>query len=306
MEIVGVSLLFVVSLATLVMASDRFVRVSEVIGLALGVSPFVIGVTLVAFGTSLPELASSIAAVLTGNSEIVVGNVVGSNVTNILLVLGLTAVVGGQINLSKWVIDVEIPLLVASALLLWLTLYDGKLALFEALILVSGIIIFLFNAIQDKPTTRSDVHKAGFKHYAVLVIAAGLIYAGAHFTILSIVQIALRTPLSPEVIALTGVALGTSLPEVAVSVAAARRGSAEMAVGNVLGSNIFNSFAVMGIPALIGELIIPDGIRNFSLPLMLGVTFLFGIVCLTPRINKWIGWTLLLFYVFFLYRAFEV
>lgn len=304
MELLGYTLLFVVSLATLVKASDWCVGAAETIGLALGISPFIIGVTLIAGGTSLPELAASIAAVFADESEIVVANVVGSNVTNILLVLGLTAVVGRKIKFGVGVTDVQVPLLIGSALLLWFSLADKELSLFESTLFAVGFIVFLLNSIRDRPRDTSRGDKATTRHYTMLVVGAGLVYAGAHFTIFSIERLALLLPVSTEVIALTCVALGTSLPEVAVSIAAARRGQAEMAVGNVLGSNIFNTFAVISIPSFIAPLEITQDILDFSLPLMVGVTVLFGFVCLTPSINRWVGWMLLLFYIFFIYNAF--
>lgn len=293
--------IFLVSMAVLIKASDWFVNGAETIGLSLGVSPFVIGVTLVAFGTSLPELAASIAAVLVGSSEIVVGNVVGSNVTNILLVIGLSAVVGNEIVIDRMASANKLIMLVASALLMYFTLADGKLDRFEALIYLAGMFFFLMGTIQRKGELDADRPRASGVHYLMLVGGAALVYAGAHFTIYSIEGISESIGVSSEVIALTGVALGTSLPEVVVSVTAMRKGKSDIAIGNVLGSNIFNSFAVMGIPGLISNLRIPKGIVDFSLPMMIGVTVIFAFMFTESRINKWEGWTLIVVYVFFVY-----
>ena len=138
-----------------------------------------------------------------------------------------------------------------------------------------------------------------------MIAGAGLVYAGAHFTIVAIGEISAGLGINQEIIALTCVALGTSLPEVAVSITAARKGNSAMAVGNVLGSNVFNTFMVMGIPAFIGPLTIPQNILDFSLPFMVGVTVIFALICITPRISKWEGWMLVLFYTFFPLHLFQ-
>lgn len=304
MELLLYILLFILSLAVLVKGSDWFVEAAEVIGLSFGVSPFIVGVTIVAFGTSLPELAASLAAVFEGSSEIVVGNVVGSNITNILLVLGLTAVVARDIVLDFDVMDIDMPLLLGSSFLLYFVLLDLHLSVFECLILLSGIIIFVMNSVKAVRSTELDVPRASWKSYLVLVLGGVLVYAGAHFTILAIQHISIGIGISTDIIALTAVALGTSLPEVAVSISAARKGKTAIAVGNVLGSNVFNTFVVMGIPGLIGTLVIPPDMIAVSIPMMIVVTVLFAIVCISTRVSRWEGWMLLLFYVYFLYDSF--
>jgi cation:H+ antiporter len=296
-------IVFLVSMTVLIKASDWFVNGAETIGLSLGVSPFVIGVTLVAFGTSLPELAASIAAVLVGSSEIVVGNVVGSNVTNILLVIGLSAVIGNEITIDRMASANKLIMLIASALLMFFTLRDGELDKIEAIIYLAGMFFFLMGTIQRQGELDVERPTAYGIHYLMLAGGAALVYAGAHFTIVSIGGISSAIGVSSEIIALTGVALGTSLPEVVVSVTAMRKGKSDIAIGNVLGSNIFNSFAVMGIPGLISNLRIPKGIIDFSLPMMVGVTMIFAFMFTESRINKWEGWTLMVVYIFFVYAS---
>lgn len=311
MELIAYTALFVASLFVLVKASDWFVSAAEAIGLSVGISPFIIGVTIVAFGTSLPELAASIAAVVSGTSEIVVGNVVGSNITNILLVLGLTAVFSKKIELNLNAIAIDVSMLTASAFMLWFFLTDGNLSMFEATLFLVGMIIFLLNSIGGDKEEAIPQTTSNARHYVTVVLGAALVYAGAHFTIIAIQKISGIIGINPEIIALTCVALGTSLPEVVVSITAARRGNSGIAIGNVLGSNLFNTFAVMGIPALIGmlipdgELYIPDTIRDFSLPLMVAITMVFVALILTKRINKFFGGILLAAYVFFLLNSFS-
>ncbi len=304
MELTAYILLFAVSIFVLVKASDWFVDAAENVGLSLGVSPFIIGVTVVAFGTSLPELAASIAAVLAGSSEIVIGNVVGSNITNILLVLGLTVVLGKEIKLDFDVMDVDMPLLIASSFFLWFTLLDQQISMSEAILFLVALVIFLLNSFFSK-RDEDDGKRPKIQPKDILMLIGGgvLIYLGATYTIVSIEKISIALSFPSEIIALTGVALGTSLPEVVVSITAAKKGKTGMAVGNVLGSNIFNTYAVMGIPALIGDLIIPDQIMAFSLPLMVAVSLLFGLVCLSGRISRWEGLMLVVFYIYFIWES---
>ena len=292
--------LLLLSLAVLLKASDWFVTAAERIGLALGISPFIIGVTIIAFGTSLPELASSIAAVLAGEPEIVVGNVVGSNITNILLVLGLVAVVAGDFKLNDRVMDIDVPLLVGSAFLMWFTLYDNTFSFGEAIIFLIGLVVFLLNTLRSEDSIKNpDKPWVTWRSYGLLVLGGGLVYVGANFTIMAIQELSVLANINSEFIALTIVALGTSLPEVVVSITAARKKKTAIAVGNVLGSNLFNTFAVMSIPSFFGSLVIPENIQDFSLPFMVAVSVLFGFICVTRKISRWEGAILLVFYGFF-------
>jgi len=294
-------LLFIISLSVLVFASDKFVGAAESIGLSFGISPFIIGVTIVAFGTSLPELATSIASVYSGSSQIVIGNVVGSNITNILLVLGMTALVGREIILDFDVMDVDMPLLVISSFLLIFVISDREVTSLEAIILLSALVIFLYNSLGSSSSDdKIERERVSMKTYGVLLMGGVFVYLGADFTIQAIKSISSSLGIGEEFIALTAVALGTSLPEVMVSIAAARRGKHAVAVGNVLGSNIFNTYAVMGIPALLGELVIPEGYMSFEGPFMIFATLIFAFMCMSKRISKWEGITLLLLYLFFL------
>ncbi|MTB53203.1 calcium/sodium antiporter [Lewinella sp. W8] len=292
--------IFVVGIVALLWASDRFVEAAERIGLSLGISPFIIGVTIVAFGTSLPELATSISAVLKGTSGIVVGNVVGSNITNIALVLGLTAVVVKNIDLEYNLWHIDIPFLWASAFLLYFAVFDGKVTIFEAVIFLGGIAIFLGYSLKDQERPdKEDRPRASWKDYLLLVFAGGLVSFSATYIIDAIIKISAMLNVAPTVIALSAVAIGTSLPEVAVSLAAARRGKASIAVGNALGSNIFNTFVVMAIPRFFGPLEIPEDVISTYLPLMIVMTILLGVMSNNRKITRWEGLALLLFYCWY-------
>ncbi len=300
--------IFVVSLIVLLRASDWFVDSAETIGLSMGIPHFIIGVTIIAFGTSLPELATSVAAVLGGNSEIVVGNVVGSNVTNIALVLGLVAVYANRIELSYNIWHIDMPFLWGSAFILWFVLYDFQVSGYEVVVLLVGIVIFLIyslkededKGIPEEKQEEEEKIKTTWKTYTMLVIGAALVWVSADYTIYAIQELSEMAGINPEIIALSAVAFGTSLPEVIVSLNAAKKGKTGMAVGNVLGSNIFNTYIVMGIPAMFGKLKIPEQVFDFYLPLMIVMTILFGIMANNKKITRWEGAVLLLFYLLYM------
>lgn len=297
--------IFTVSLFALLKASDFFVEAAEKIGLSFGIPPFIIGVTVVAFGTSLPELASSIAAVVEGSSDIVIGNVVGSNIANIALVLGLVAIIGKKIKVHDTIMHTDIPLLVLSAFLLWFVVNDGKVTIFEAVFLLIALVIFLINSLTgNEDDDEVDKPKITWQTIVILLASAVVIKFGADYTVLGITKLSALMGIGSAVIAQSLVALGTSLPEVFVSIAAIKKGQTDMAVGNVLGSNIFNTYAVMSIPAFIGPLVIPPEVLQFSLPFMVALTIALAVMCISKTISRWEGSMLILFYVFFLVKLF--
>jgi cation:H+ antiporter len=302
LEVLGYLGLLIVSLAVLLKASDWFVTSAETIGLGLGVSPYVIGATVVAFGTSLPELASSIVSVQAGASVIVVGNVVGSNVANLLLVGGAMLLAANILPLSKRILRFDLPLLVASSLVLWWMLRDQQFTMAETLVCLGGMLFFLGSTFFQKQGDGEETIRPRIRYWLPLLLLAsvGLVYLGAEYTVKSIQGLSLLAGISPEVIALTVVAVGTSLPELVVSLTAVKRGGSEIALGNIMGSNIFNAFAVMGIPRLVGELEIPDGVVSFSLPFMLGAAILFALFgFFGGKLYRWQGWLFLALYVVF-------
>jgi len=300
--------IFVVSMFVLLKAADYFTDSAEKIGLYFGLSPFIIGVTIVAIGTSLPELISSIVAVLNGSSEIVVGNVIGSNITNIFLVLAVAAIAGKKLKISYELVHVDLPMLLSSAFLLALTIWDGVFTFPEAILCIAGIVLYSLYTIssearqEDKEVEKEikKIHKMDYKTILVLLGSSFFVFIGAKYTIDSVIELSKIFAIGTEIIAITVVALGTSLPELVVTYSAAKKGNSEMAIGNVLGSNIFNTFGVMGFSALFGNLVIPESILIFGLPVMLIATFLYFFITHDKEITRWEGWILLLFYVFFI------
>ena len=254
----------------------------------------------------LPELATSIASIYSGTSEIVTANVVGSNITNILLVLGLTAVFGKQIKLNFNIWEIDMPMLLASAFILYLSLMDQNLSIYEATLFLIALTVFLINSVKGSSSDDDTREKVQMMDVGRLLIGGVLVFIGAKYTIYGIENVAALANVSPEFISLTAVALGTSLPEVVVSIAAAKRGKHAIAVGNVLGSNIFNTYAVMSIPRFLGDLEIADAIMQQGLPFMIVSTIIFGAVTISQKISRWEGTLLILIYLFYigeLYRS---
>ncbi|MEM7101604.1 MAG: calcium/sodium antiporter [Bacteroidota bacterium] len=294
-------LIFVVALGVLIKASDWFVDAAEKIGLYLGVPAFIVGVTIVAAGTSLPELASSIVAVFDNSSEFVVGNVVGSNITNIFLVLAVAAMISRTIRISYNLMNIDTPMLVGSAFMLYFFLLDGTFHFGEALLCFLGLILFLTYTIRTgKNEDRVKGEKVTTRVYLRLAASVVLIYFGAEYTVLSVSKMSEILEIGKDVVALSLVAFGTSVPELMVTVVAARKGNPEIAVGNVLGSNIFNTFAVMGIPSFFGTLTITEEVSNFSLPLMMIATIMFMVVTMNKKVSFWEGCILLIFYLYYM------
>ncbi len=305
MEVFLYLLLLGFSLSALIVGADWFVAGAEKIGIRLGISPYVVGVTIVALGTSLPELASSIAAILKGESSIVTGNVIGSNITNILLVLGCVAAFQRMITFETKVVNVDLPILSISAFLVVFMLRDASYPMIEGGLLIAAFIIFLTNTFRSQ-IVKSDINEEerkkplGAKTILFLILGGVLVYFGSEYTIVSISSLSVLLSMQPDFIALTLLALGTSLPELVVSLQAARRGNTGIAVGNVIGSNIFNTFGVLGISRLFGVIIVPTNISEFGIYFSLAITLILVIMTRSQRITRFEGAMLLILYLFYI------
>ncbi len=318
-----------ISLFILIKSSDYFTDSAEKIGIWLGIPAFFIGVTIVAIGTSLPELISSIIAVFSNSSEIVIGNVLGSNIANIFLILGIAGIIARkELKISRNLLHVDLPFLLGTCFLLAIMVWDGKFTFFEGILSLVVLIIYSFYLIKSREKPEKEVRKqlrgvkgelANYKIkkikprkklsiriWVILFISIIFIYLGAKYTIESVIRLSDLLNIGKEIIAVSVVALGTSLPELAVTFSAAKKGKPEIAVGNILGSNIFNILAVMGIPALFGVLIIPAHILAFTLPVMIIATLMFLFITLNKEITKWEGWLLFIFYILFVVKLFNL
>jgi cation:H+ antiporter len=303
-------IIFPASLVVLIKGSDWFTAAAEKIGLMIGIPQFIIGVTIVSIGTSLPELISSFIAVYEKASGIVPGNVVGSNVANIFLILGIGAIVGGKLVIKYDLINVDLPLLIGSAFFAAIVCWDHRISIPEAILLVLGLVMFMgymaFSGKQRDAIARAE--KIPFRIYPFLIIAGSgvLIFIGAKFTVDSVIHIAEFFHVGNEIIAVSAVALGTSLPELSVTISAVRKNNAEMIVGNVLGSNIFNTFAVLGLPGLFGGLVVPESLIVTGLPAMIIATILFLVSTQDKQVSRWEGCLFLLFYLLFIGKIINV
>lgn len=305
---------FLISLAVLIKAADSFTNSASKVGRFFGLSPFIVGVTIVSIGTSLPELASSISAVLRGATEIVAGNVVGSNIANILLVVGLAAVLSkkGRLQVTRNLINLDLPLLAGGSVILMLMfLWDGRVTFWEGLIALAGYLVYLHYTLKHKERKEKEEEKAkkeklNLKIILGLVFGAIFIYYGANYAIESVVKISEILNIGTAVIALTAVAIGTSLPEIFVSISAARKGNDALALGNIFGSNLFNGFVVLGIPALITTLDVSPIILSVGIPFFIAATLLYVISGITRKIYKWEGAMYLLIYILFIAKLFNL
>jgi len=269
MEIIVNVLLVSAGLAMLYFGAEWLVQGSINISNRLKISQLVIGLTVVAFGTSTPELAVSISSAMQGVSDVALGNVVGSNIANIGVILGISAVIA-PITVSKSTIRKEIPIMIGAALLLLAIIFDGKIDLLDGIILVAGIVGFLVFSYKSskKETDLDEVEsskvlvqsKAMSKSLVLVGIGLILLTAGSFLTVDNAVVIAKSLGISELIIGLTLVAIGTSLPELITSVVAARKGHSDLSIGNVVGSNIFNIFAIVGIASIIAGITVNDKI----------------------------------------------
>lgn len=256
-------ILFVTGLLILVGGAESLVRGSSALALRLGITPLVIGLTVVSFGTSSPELAVSIESALSGNSSIALGNVIGSNIANIGLILGITAMIR-PISVQTSLLKEQIPLMIVISFVIWLMAMDKAITFWDGFILVGALLGFLLHSYRSsKDNAEEDgalpcevqslKNKTWFCVILILIGLAGLIVGGMLF-VRSAVEIARVYNVDEAIIGLTIVAIGTSMPELATSVVAAVRKESDIAIGNIVGSNIFNILAILGIASLISPL----------------------------------------------------
>jgi len=299
-------IIFVASLALLVFSADKFINYAENIGLSLGIPSFVIGVTVVALGTSLPELVSSIVAILNDEPGIVIGNVVGSNITNILLVLGAVGVLAKRFSISFNFKKIDLPFFCLATLFLVVTSWDRNFTILEAVIGIFILITYLIITLRSgNDSNDSETPTLKPFHFLWLLFAGFGIYLGAKYNVDCVISIGNKINIPPAIIALTAVALGTSLPELFVSITAIRKNKAEIAVGNVLGSNIFNALLIMGVPRFVGVLEIPESVARFSLPTLLFASLLFVVFTWNKKVNWMHGSILLICYAIFIFLSFS-
>jgi cation:H+ antiporter len=304
---------FALGLIALVVGAELLVRGASKLAISFGISPLVVGLTVVAFGTSAPEMAVSVQSAWSGQVDIALGNAVGSNIFNVLLILGASALIVPLV-VHQQIIRQEVPVMIVASLLLWAMAADGGISRWEGLLLASLVvgytIVIIRQSRRETAAIRAEYDEAfeggaqGWDaHWGVqiLLVLAGLalLVLGSNWLVEAAVAFAKYLGVSELVIGLTIVAAGTSLPEVATSILAAIRGERDIAVGNVVGSNIFNILAVLGISASIapGDLAVAPAMLAFDLPVMVAV----AVACLPifftgHLIARWEGALFLAYY----------
>lgn len=279
----------ILGLVVLVVGAEALVRGASRLAAMVGIPSLVIGLTIVAFGTSAPELAVSVSSSLSGQSDLALGNVVGSNIFNVLFILGLSAVIAPLV-VAQQLVRLDVPIMIGVSVLLLLLALDGNIGRLEGALLFAGIIGYtvfqIVQGLREKNAAVKEEYEEEFgppvvqnkaRAWAVnlLLIAVGLVLLvlGARWLVNSAVTIAESLGVSQLIIGLTIVAAGTSLPEVATSVIATIRGERDIAVGNVVGSNIFNILSVLGLSTVVssgGVMVAPEAIQ-FDIPVMIAV-----------------------------------
>jgi cation:H+ antiporter len=270
-------------LALLVWSSDRFVEGSSALAFNLGVSPLVIGLTIVGFGTSAPEMLVAIFAATEGNPSLAIGNAIGSNIANIALILGVTALIMPMVVHSR-ILRLEIPVLVGISIFALLLLIDNYLSTLDGALLLVTLLAILTWLVRDAIGSKKrdvlatemydEVPQRMALKTALFWFTVGLIVllASARLLVWGAVAIAQTMGVSDLVIGLTIVAIGTSLPELAASITSTLRNEPDLAIGNVIGSNMFNLLAVLAIPGLISPTTLPAQVLTRDYPVMLGLT----------------------------------
>ncbi|MDP3811693.1 MAG: calcium/sodium antiporter [Hydrogenophaga sp.] len=309
-------LMFAGGLLALVVGASLLVRGASKLALSYGISPLVVGLTVVAFGTSAPEVAVSVGAALDGRVDIAVGNVVGSNIFNVLLILGVSAlIVPLVVNIQ--LIRQEVPIMIGASLLLLLLSLDGQIGLLDSALLLALLVAYTAflvvqsrretRAAQDeytealKPATAATWDRSPLVQIGLIIAGLGALVLGAQWLVEAAVTFAKALGVSDLVIGLTIVAAGTSLPEVATSITAAIKGERDIAVGNVVGSNTFNILGCLGLAGLAAGdagLAMPPAVQAFDIWVMLAVAVACVPVFLTGReIARWEGAVFVLYYV---------
>lgn len=293
--------------AMLYYGAEWFVRGSAGLAFGLGVRPLLIGLTVVSYATSAPELAVSMFAAFQGKSEIALGNVVGSNIANIGLILGMTALIAPP-RTDGSLVSKEIVVLLLATVALPLTLIDGRIDKLEGALFVAGAILFTYLTVRwskQRPLDSEEVPENPTTQLprlvGVLIVGLATLLGGGKLFVDGAVGIAIFMGMSERVVGLTVVALGTSVPELAASLVAALRGHSELAIGNVVGSNVFNLLLILGATGTIFPIVGDLTVVQFDLWVMGALTVFLAIVLRTERvIPRWEGALMIASYLAFL------
>lgn len=317
-EIITAIIIFAAALFFLIKSADYFVSYSEKIGLSLGVPQFIIGVTVVALGTSLPELATSIFSIYRGEPGIVAANVIGSNISNIFLVIGITVVIMHGVIIKRNLMTIDMPLVIGSAAILVITLMDGVFTFTEALLCLAGFAVYmLYNYYEHKGSLQEKEEEAlrtlkikkrppfKWRYPLWVVISAIVLYFSADYTIASVIMLGQILKVDTSIIAITAISIGTSLPELSVAITSARRKNFDMVMGNILGSNIFNGFLIMGVAGLISDLPVEASVLKLGIPFFIIATIFLAFSTIDRKLHRSEGAMFLILYILFIRELFH-
>ena len=303
----------ILGFTVLLISGDLLVKSGVALSSHFRISTLVIGVTVVSLGTSAPELVVSIGAALKNHPDIAIGNVIGSNISNIALVLGLTAIII-KIPVSKTTVKFDWPYMMFASFLFYLFVINGTLSFLEGFIFFTLLLVFIFWSIRQSRLEMSRIeHVFAKARYSLtlsillLIVSSAGLFIGASWLVDSAESIALRFGISERVISVTVIAFGTSVPELATSVIAAVKKQLDVSIGNIIGSNIFNILGILGVTSMIKTL--PVSIEmKFDVRWMLAVSFLLLLFMLPygkAVITRWKGAVLLLTYIFYIFIVFK-
>ncbi len=294
------------SIFVLVKSADYFTESAEKIGLYFKLPPFVVGITIVSIGTSLPELVTSVFAMLDKESSIVAGNVIGSNIANIFLVLGISSIISKGLFTEHDIMKVDLPILAASAFFMFMASQDGIFDFKEGILSIIGLIVYMIYASKSKKMNFDNImiEKLELKTPIILILSIIFVNLSAKYTIINVIEISKALSIATSAIAASVVAFGTSLPELMVSINAAKKGNLEMSIGNVIGSNIFNTFGIAGVASLVGNITIDEKTLSLSFPVMISATLLIVFALQNKAMSKWVGYIFVLFYVMYIMELF--
>ena len=299
--------IFVIAMGVLIWGADLLIDQSERIALKFKIPEFIIGATLIALGTSLPEMAASIAASMNDKPDIAIANVIGSNILNITLVLATVFIISKKINPSRDFFAKDSTWALVPVLVFILMILDGMISRFDAallLLLMGAYLLFLLQDAKNIPEEDlEDLDESTFSWAKVIPILFGgfiLVIVGAHFTVESASEIARDFGISEWIIGIVMISLGTSLPELVVSISAAMKGKVDMAIGNIIGSNMANTTVVLGAAALINPMPINASAYLFDIATMIVATLLLVFITANKLYNKSAGMSLIIILGLFL------
>ncbi|MFH2093927.1 MAG: calcium/sodium antiporter [Pseudomonadota bacterium] len=301
---------FIIGIILLYAGSWVLVEGSVSTAVMFAVRPVIIGLTIVSFATSAPELLVSLVAAFKGSGGISLGNILGSNVINIALVLGVSAVIK-PININHQIIKIDIPYMILISFIFWMLCLDSKIDRMDGIILLVLLAVFLMYGLitakdrnnKDEPVKLSMFHIC--KNIVFIVFGIVMLAYGASFVVQEAIQIATQIGLSQTFIGISVVALGTSLPELATSAMAAARGESDISVGNVVGSNLFNICLVMGTVGVFNPMLVDPTLHDFQFPFMVSICLVLGGIAFRfHRIGKLTGYLFILMFISYIYISY--